>query len=1260
MTSRQDTSARAFAVAATMSFLSVVGCSEADSSWSAGGSTRRSGLEATVLGSLRTTRALFAEPRPIRRDPETVVGADMVSADGRFVVFSSRLALVDIDTNERIDVYRLDRQTGALVLVSVNKFGNNGGNADSTQPAISADGRTVAFLSAANDLDPQITETFGSTDLFVRHLDGTPRTLLITTNAAGTSRANGNVVDFSLAADGSKIAFTSTAADITSITDTNGTGDVFVRETVRDARAQLMSRTPAGRAGNGFSRRPRLSGDGSVVVFESQATDLVDGFTDTNSGLDVYRAHFGEPFVGVISRVPFQDRTGNGQSHSPRISADASTIVFLTSASDIVPLAGGGQVVHFDASFGSYALASGAADGSLPDGQASRAELSADGRVVTFLSTAANLVDDVPTPGPVQRLYARHLGASPTTVLLSRSALGQAVDANVVDHVLAANGSMAIFETRAGNLVAGGPANATQLYAVRLDAPAAGATLVSVGRDGSPGDLDSFDPVVSGDGSVVLFHSVATTLAPQLRTRSQAVYLRDLDATTCEMLAPTLLSRTPDGGGIVQTRQAVSADGRFVVFSSIANDLVDNDDNGVEDVFLLDRTTGAITLLSVNAAGTGSANGASRNAAIAGDGSAVVFESMATDLVDGVSDNNRNFDVFRRSLGATPTTTMVSVDATGGLAIGGKQPTINGDGNVVAFVVAGQVSALIASIVDTNGDDDIVVRRVAPITRTQIASLQVNGTTTGNGASTQPILSADGTRIAFTSRATDLVAGVLDTNNGTDVFVRTLTGAGETFLASVNVDGTATGNNRSEEPALSADGRFVAFTSLASDLVAFGGGRSQIYRRDLAGATTLVSATRLGAGGNNDASLPAISADGSFVAFRSRALDLTSDIANPFGDSQVFGRRLDPTPTPVFLISRAARDALSGGGIIGAVAVSGDGSVIAYTSSASDIVANDRNGREDVFMGQLNRGPQALPQAIDVPVGTPQAITLTGADADDDPLTFAVASAPQRGTLSGSGATLTYTPQPGYFGPDAFTFTVGDGELTSSPAEVTLRVVRANLAPAVANLELSTFVDTPIGATLSAFDGDNDPLRFAVVLPPQRGTLDLNPDSGAFVYAPGPGLVGTDGFTVTVSDGIVTSAPATVTIEVRRPNTAPVLERPNEGQVFPARVGLPLTIEVVASDADGDPLSVRVDNGRPGMAVDGTTMVWTPTAGDVGVHTITLVVDDGTDSASRSVIVNVGANNPPRPRRGGCASTDIADATWVLLGLLLLRRRRRR
>jgi Tol biopolymer transport system component len=251
---------------------------------------------------------------------------------------------------------------------------------------------------------------------------------------------------------------------------------------------------------------------------------------------------------------------------------------------------------------------------------------------------------------------------------------------------------------------------------------------------------------------------------------------------------------------------SISADGRYVAFHSDASNLVPGDTNGTWDIFVHDRLTGQTTRVSVASDGTQGNNG-SGDPSISADGRYVAFTSEASNLVPG--DTNGTWDIFVHDR-VTGQTTRVSVASDGSEGYGSSfSSSISADGRYVAF--SSWASNLVPG--DTNGWADVFVhdRVTGQTTRVSVAS---DGTE-GNHVSLLPSISADGRYVAFSSWASNLVPG--DTNEVQDIFVHDRL-TGQTSRVSVASGGTE-GNGASEFPSISADGRYVAFYSAASNLV---------------------------------------------------------------------------------------------------------------------------------------------------------------------------------------------------------------------------------------------------------------------------------------------------------------------------------------------------------------------------------------------------------------------------------------------------------
>jgi Tol biopolymer transport system component len=451
--------------------------------------------------------------------------------------------------------------------------------------------------------------------------------------------------------------------------------------------------------------------------------------------------------------------------------------------------------------------------------------------------------------------------------------------------------------------------------------------LVSEATDGTEGNRDSNLAAISSSGRFVAFVSLATNFTSTATNGFENVFLRDTCTAGPVGCRPSTIpvSFATDGslgngdsGASVgfATVPAISADGRFVAFASDATNLVANDSNASTDIFLRDTCTGApagctpsTNRISVASDGTQS-NGNSFNPSISEDGRFVVFDSQATNLV--ASDTNTATDVFLRDTcqgapaSCTPSTIRVSVASDG---------------------------------------------------------------TQGNDASNFPGISGNGRYVAFNSAAKNLTPN--DTTVFINVFVRdTCFGAAAACSPStsrVSVGpGDVQGNEGSAFPSISADGRFIAFASFASNLVSAGvpSGIDNVFVRDTCAgapvgctpATTLVSASNAGLPGNAASGLPSVSASGRFIAFNSDAQNLVSGDTNGFTDVFVRDTCLGASTSclPSTLRVSVSASGAQGNFNSSIPAISADGHFVAFGSGASNLLPNDTNASTDVFLANTS------------------------------------------------------------------------------------------------------------------------------------------------------------------------------------------------------------------------------------------------------------------------------------------------------------------
>lgn len=445
-------------------------------------------------------------------------------------------------------------------------------------------------------------------------------------------------------------------------------------------------------------------------------------------------------------------------------------------------------------------------------------------------------------------------------------------------------------------------------------------TRVSVASDGSQGNGRSFWPSISGDGRYVAFHSWAGNLVNGDTNGTSDVFVRDLQSG--ETRRVSISSEGAEAKLFPALCPSISADGRYVAFGSRAANLVPGDTNDSEDVFVHDRIEGRTARVSVASDGT-EGNWSSYEPSISADGRFVAFSSLASNLVP--DDTNGFEDVFVHDM-LTGATSRVSVSSSGEEADGPSGlPTITADGRYVAFMSAAW--NIVAS--DTNNMLDVFVhdRATKETTRVSVAS---DGTE-ANGHSGWPAISGDGRCVAFSSVASNLVSN--DRNGVDDVYVHDRVTC-TTVRVSVASNG-AEGNNASYDASISADGRYVAFSSAASNLVPNDTNEAEdvfVHNR-ATGETIRVSIARDGSEANSQSTQPSISADGRYVAFVSYGTNLVAGDTN--GACDVFVHERGAAETGYSIAGEVTlEDALSYAGVR-VRAMQGSGVVKEATTSES-------------------------------------------------------------------------------------------------------------------------------------------------------------------------------------------------------------------------------------------------------------------------------------------------------------------------------------
>ena len=781
------------------------------------------------------------------------------STDGRFVAYESDASnLVDGGTNGFRHIFVRDRVLGTTKQVSLSSSGVQG-NDNSYRPVISADGRFVAFFSDATNLVPG--DTNGSRDVFLRDCQ-TAMTERVSVGGGGI-QGNGDSGYPSISPDGRYVAFESWASNLVAV-DVGGWPDIFVRDR-QLATTTIASVDSLGAQGGGVSYNASISADGRYVAFNSEAT-LVP--SDTNGYSDIYVRDLQAHTTERVS-VDSSGAQANDASLHPSISADGRFVAYYSSATNLVAGDTNGTTDIFvrDRQLNSTQRVSVDSSGAEGNSDCYRPAISSDGRYVAFQSGSSNLVAG--DSNGTYDVFVRDRQAG-TTERVSVDSGGIEGNGYSDGPAISSDCRYVAFESESSNLVAG-DGNAVRDIFIR-DRQSNTTVRASVHSGGAEVHLDSFRPSISADGRFIAFESSDAGFVAADTNGAKDVFVRDRQLGTTERVSVDSAGAQGNGNSFYS---AISADGRYVAFESDTTNLVPGDTNGVSDVFVHDRQTGTTERVSVDPAGVqGNGESGTDGVSISADGRYVAFDSGASNLVPG--DTNGSYDIFVRDR-VSGTTERVSVDPAGVQGNGNSYyPAISADGRYVAFISLANLAPG-----DTNGTWDVFVRDRQTGT-TELASVDSAGAqgNEGVGGNFGPSISTDCRYVAFYSSSNNLVSG--DMNGTWDVFVRDRQ-TGTTELASLDSAG-AQGNGFSgtQSISISADGRYVAFNSLATNLVAGDtNGKVDIFVRDRqTGTTERVSVDSAGVEGNSYSDYTAISADGRYVALESLASNLVSGDTN--------------------------------------------------------------------------------------------------------------------------------------------------------------------------------------------------------------------------------------------------------------------------------------------------------------------------------------------------------------------------------------------
>jgi len=788
-----------------------------------------------------------------------------------------------------------------------------------TMPRVSDDGRYVSFTSrAANLVEDDIF--LRQTDVFVfdRLLQTTER-VSVTSDGA---ESDGDSEWSSISADGRYVAFASRATNLAP-NDENGANDVFVHDRVTGV-TRRVSQSSTGVPGNFNSIEPRISANGQVVVFSSNADNLVAG--DDNGIYDLF-------FHVLVSSQTIRIASGSDVGlQLPDISGDGRYVTFASPENLVASDANGTDDVYiYDIQTDTTELISKFANGNAASGRSP--SLSSDGRYVTFSSSALDIVGEAYPPIAQIFLYDRQLDSME---IISRSdqdvPLGQ-----VNQHQLSNDGSVLVFSSGSDDYVAADTNGLADVF--RRELSTGNVDIVSKGFDGSQANAISEWPDVDTSGDLIVFQSDAVNLVDGAYSFNAegsfndlfgeaSVYAYDHAGQAMDILSTpvqSIESSFPTGG------MSVTPDGSKLYFGMSTDNVLADFENGRDDIYeynIASETYERIYQTEIS----GFVDSYFRPR-ISGSGNRLMYGKFAVNV--GLGEQRASYYAydFLSQNHILVSGTPIGFPNDGQCQTGSD---ISYDGTVFAFscnstnIVAG----------DTNGERDIFVRDLSASAAERI-SVHTDGTE-GNGRSYSPNMDDAGTKVVFRSYASNLVDN--DTNDVRDVFMHDLQ-TGETTRISESADGEANGISTSVY--ISPDGRYVSFASLATNLT--DGPTSIFYDVFLydiqANTHTLISRSWDGALADGQSFAETFTPDNKYLVFASEATNIVRNDANDAYD--LFFYNIESGAVCRY---KARLDGIEGNQDATDIAFSSDASVAALRTESTNLGSWDTNGASDIYL----------------------------------------------------------------------------------------------------------------------------------------------------------------------------------------------------------------------------------------------------------------------------------------------------------------------
>ncbi|WP_413612357.1 hypothetical protein [Bdellovibrio sp. HCB-110] len=790
-----------------------------------------------------------------------------ISADGSFLAWAS-----DGTTSSGVtQILGLDISNGtrsAISLNSTNQIGNNYNN----YPSLSGDGRYVLFVSAAtNYVAGAGSSTVFRNQLFVKDRQTGAVVLASSTDGTGPNQGNQSSLEARISSDGNYVVFTTSSTNLIAGMP-GGTLQVH-RKNLQTGIMELVSSTngTVANRGNASSNKPQISQDGRYVVFSSNSTNLVAG----SSGTQIFRKDMN---VGTIVLVSSTDGTsanrGNSSSTEPQISDDGRYVTFTSGATNLVAGSSGSQIYRKDLNTGTIVLVS-SVDGAAANrgnGASATSSVSADGSRVVFRSSSTNLVSGI-TIG-YNQIYVKDLTANTIGLVSSANGTGaQAGDTNSDLPEISRNGRYVVFRSKASNLVSG--TGATLYHKIFLKDLQTGVLQVASSLDSSAPALADSDVIfsrMSPDARHVVFVSGAKNLVAGVTSLFPQTFYKDLQTGSIVLISSSDGSAANSGNswsGDVD----ISANGRYVVFASSATNIMSGTTS--RQIFRRDLQTGSLELVSsTDGTVANRGNSSSDNPRISSDGRYIAFTSWSTNLKAGVTGGAQQ--VYLKDMNTQAISLVSSVDGTAATETdgGAEQPSISADGTYVTFL--SYSTNLKAGL---SGDGQVFRKNVLTQALDLASSTDGTGPNRSNGGCEYPEMSQDGRYTVFVCWATNFMAGL---NFVGQVWKKDLNTGTLTLVSSTDGTSANKGTNDSYEPSISADGRYVVFSTAAGNLYPGTGVWYNIVRKDLVTNNIALMSSRDGTVAsvfeNYDTFNSQVSADGRYVLFETRQTNLVDGI----------------------------------------------------------------------------------------------------------------------------------------------------------------------------------------------------------------------------------------------------------------------------------------------------------------------------------------------------------------------------------------------